>query len=358
MSGPNRSKTARSWLRYAPTWSCMTRPSSALMRASSMSMCPVNARASSAVAAPRRARAKIASASVGARGAVKAVSTPWSVAVAPIERKKPRRSSSADTSPAAVSDLAPDRGRKGIEPGPPAGCQQVDDAVRTERRAHVAGPAAPADRGVVRQRVGRVVGRAQRLDARALEDRARPVLGPAQLVVQLVVDRLGVGAAQRLANPEHDLQRVRQPDPGRCAPEQVKVVGERLPDPPLVRLRRRSGGSLVVARVGLAARVALVARVARADPQRLERDPLRVEHPEDVVVGDDEELGRRAERGVLVGEQARINVAVRADDRELRDRLVELARHASLPGVGREESIGRQEWRQRVHERPPDAPRW
>ena len=55
------------------------------------------------------------------------------------------------------------------------------------------------------------------------------------------------------------------------------------------------------------------------------------------MIGDDEQIGGRAEGRVLVGQQPRIDVAVRADEGQLRDRVVELPRDAPLPWVRGEE---------------------
>ena len=46
-----------------------------------------------------------------------------------------------------------------------------------------------------------------------------------------------------------------------------------------------------------------------------------MQHPEDVVVGDDEELGGVG-KGLILGEPARVRVAVGADDRQLGSDLV------------------------------------
>ena len=48
-----------------------------------------------------------------------------------------------------------------------------------------------------------------------------------------------------------------------------------------------------------------------ASEQRFQRDALRVQHARDVMVGDDEEVGGRAEGCVGVGEETRVNVTVR-----------------------------------------------
>ena len=52
--------------------------------------------------------------------------------------------------------------------------------------------------------------------------------------------------------------------------------------------------------------------IPRRHTQRLQRDALRIEHAEDIVVGDDEQLGGSPQRGVF-GKQARVDVPVRAD---------------------------------------------
>jgi hypothetical protein len=51
---------------------------------------------------------------------------------------------------------------------------------------------------------------------------------------------------------------------------------------------------------------------------------LRVEHPKHVVVRNDEKIGRRAEGSVLVRQELRIHVAVRAEDRQSRDGFIQL----------------------------------
>ena len=217
-------------------------------------------------------------------------------------------------------DLPADDGRERVEVGPPARRAEVDDPVGTERRAHVAGPARGADRGVEGERVGRVVGGAQRLDAKPLEQRARPEGRRCELGAELVVDCHGGVAAQPFGDTEHVTQLVSQPDAGRRAPEQVDVVRERLPGLPVVHVDGASVGS--------------------GHAEHLQRDTLGVQHPEDVVVGDDEQLGRRAERRVGVGEQPRIHMPVRAHDRQVRDPVVEIPGNASLRRVGGEEPVG------------------
>ena len=105
---------------------------------------------------------------------------------------------------------------------------------------------------------------------------------------------------------------------GRAA-EQRHVLGEAPPDAPRVGLDRRP--------------------VERRHAQRLERHALRVEHPRHVVIGDDEQRGRIRERRVL-GEDARIDVAVRTDEGQARGAAVELAGDVAHSRCGVEIAVG------------------
>ena len=154
-----------------------------------------------------------------------------------------------------------------------------------------------------RERIARVVRREERLDPEALEERARAIVRSSELVTQLVVDRASVRPAQRFLDSEHLTQFVREPHAGGCAAEEVDLIGEQLPDTPVVHW--------------------ITTTLDWRDTERLERQALGVEHPADVVVRDDEELSRRAERRGIVGEEARIHVAMRADDRQVSDALVQ-----------------------------------
>ena len=69
-SGPKRRNTSSLWLRSEPGCSCITSPSSTLMRAISISMCPVKAWASASVAHPLSARSKMIAAAESESSAV------------------------------------------------------------------------------------------------------------------------------------------------------------------------------------------------------------------------------------------------------------------------------------------------
>ncbi len=101
-----------------------------------------------------------------------------------------------------------------------------------------------------------------------------------------------------------------QPGTGWRPPEEIEVIGKELPDFAVIVLHR--------------------AAVNAGHAQRFQRDTLRVEHPEHVVVGDDEQLCGRPEGGVLVGKEFGIDVPVRADDRQIGHRFIQFPRDPAL----------------------------
>ncbi len=166
---------------------------------------------------------------------------------------------------------------------------------------------------MVAEIVERALRRRQRLDVESLEERARPELGPLQTDGYVIVSLVGVLGAQALAEAKDFREGVVEPEPGRRAAEQMKVLGETAPD---------------FARIGFD-RAAVDARHA----QVLETHALAVEHAMHVVVGNDEQPRRVGERRV-VRKPLRIRVAVRADDRQLGDRSVERAGDVARLAIG------------------------
>ena len=62
--------------------------------------------------------------------------------------------------------------------------------------------------------------------------------------------------------------------------------------------------------------------------QILQRDPLRMEHPEHIMIGGDEQLGRVGE-GFVFGKPARVGMAVGADDGQIAHLIIKRARQFS-----------------------------
>src|SRR5215218_456342 len=111
----------------------------------------------------------------------------------------------------------------------------------------------------------------------------------------MIVDPLRVLSRRSLGDAGVVDELLGEPEAGRGGAEEVEVLTEAVPDTPVVRL---DGGA-----------------VDRWHTQILHRDPLAVEHPEDVMVGDDKQLGRRPQGGTLVRKQRRGDVAVGPDYR-------------------------------------------
>ena len=87
-------------------------------------------------------------------------------------------------------------------------------------------------------------------------------------------------------------------------------------------------GSPNLARTDLRGRAVLLGYA-----ERVQGNPQTVEHPKDVVVGLDQELGCILEGGVG-GEPGRVRMAVRADDRQIGHLGIEAARDGANIGRG------------------------
>ena len=166
-------------------------------------------------------------------------------------------------------------------------------------------PAGLADHPVPAQVVERAVGRGDHLDAEALEQRARPEA------------RLGRGSCGD----------VRRRSRRRCRPTagslDAEDVLEGMVEPQARRRAAEAGGSS--RRTGARSARGSVSTgppSTRGTPRSASAHALGMQHAEDVVVGDDEEL-RRIGEGRVLGEPARVGVAVGADDRQRRDGRVE-----------------------------------
>src|SRR5215218_1987474 len=133
------------------------------------------------------------------------------------------------------------------------------------------------------QGVRRRVRRTEDLDVEGGEQRARRVLRARQSLLEVVVDPLRVLPRGFLRDAKQVDELVGEPESRRGGAKEVEVFTEALPDPPVVLLY----GSTV----------------DRGHPEVLHRYPLAVEHPEDVVVRDDKQLGRSTEGGIRVPQQ-------------------------------------------------------
>src|SRR5439155_9126357 len=168
--------------------------------------------------------------------------------------------------------------------GGPAGSGDLEHRIGAEAGDDPSLPPGLADGAVVLEAIaGRVRG-GEDLDAEPLEQRPRPELGGSEFLRDFVVDPRPRLARQPVAHAEHLVQLVIEPGAGGRAPEQVVVVCEPLPH---------------LARIGLDGR-----SIPARRPQRLERDAARVQQPQDVVVGLDDQrrgLGKGSSRARIWG---------------------------------------------------------
>lgn len=142
--------------------------------------------------------------------------------------------------------------------------------------------------------VERALRRGQGFDVESLKECARPKFLALQAGGDVIIGRVGVPGAEALMEAEDFGEGVVEPEPGRRAAEQVKVLGEPAPD---------------FSRIGLD-RAAVAPRHAKV----LEAHALTVKHTMHIVVGNDEQP-RRVGEGRVVREPLRVSMAVRAEDR-------------------------------------------
>ncbi|OLT51354.1 hypothetical protein BJF88_14955 [Cellulosimicrobium sp. CUA-896] len=184
----------------------------------------------------------------------------------------------------------------------------MQERVGAERGHDALVPAVGGQACVVRERGLRGVGRREDLQPEALEQRARPVLGPGEAVDQVVVQQVGRLGGRRDGRVEHLHQRVLEPVARRRPAVQAPSGAEAAPDLPGVGLGRRR--AVRRARQGGDAEAVDAADARGA----VRRGALRDEHAHEVVVGRDEQLRGIAERGV-VREERGVDVPVHGDDR-------------------------------------------
>ena len=171
------------------------------------------------------------------------------------------------------------------------------------------------------QVVERALGGGDRLDAEALEQRAGPELRPGEAVGDVVVD--GVGG--------------RRPTGASSRPKTFsKVWSSHIR---LTACRGAGDSSRRSAARSCARRSRSAPPSTRGHAEIGQRHALRAEHAEDVVVGGDEQLGGVG-KGRVLGEPARVGVAVRAEDRQAGDLGVERAGDAARRGVGGKQAVG------------------
>src|SRR5580700_6289320 len=172
---------------------------------------------------------------------------------------------------------------------------------------------------MVRERIEGRLRRGENFDVESLEERAGAKLRTRQTLRDVVVDSVGRLRRQALAYAEDALEGMGKPQPRRRTSEEVPVRRQDVPD---------------LARVGLD-RTAVEA----PDTERFERDTLAVEHPEDVMVRNDEKR-RGVRKWLIAREPCGVGVTVRTDDRQPGDFGIEAARYGANRRLRRKQAIG------------------
>src|SRR6185437_11185353 len=198
---------------------------------------------------------------------------------------------------------------------------RIDDGIGAIGGDDAASPAAVADRLMMEKRIERRFGRRDHLDAEALEQRARTIRIFAKACADPVEIPIGAIRGQALVDAEDRVERMVEPQPRRRAAKERVVRSEQPPDRACIVRRAYRG----------------IVRWRYA--KQLERDALAVQHPENVVIGNDEERRRIRERRV-VGVPLRIGVSMGTDDRQVAHGVIKRSREPSRGRIGGKEAIG------------------
>ena len=199
----------------------------------------------------------------------------------------------------------------------PAALGSLEITIRAKRRDHPTRPGRVGRQARVRREVvTRVVGRGEHGDVEAGEQRPWPIGVLGQQPGEVVVD--GVGAVGR--RPDCEAEDIGElglkPVPHRGGAEDMPVRAEQTP--------------------GLAC--GLLTERSLPDPQRVQRNPGRMQQPGHVVVGGHEQLSGVPERHV-VQQDRRVHVTVRGDDRQILHTLVEPAGDVTDRGFHGQEPV-------------------
>ena len=199
----------------------------------------------------------------------------------------------------------------------------VNDLVRTKSRVYAPVPVRFLDRLVVFESIGGCVGSSQRLHPKLFVQLAGRKFRGGQPFGYLVVDSLGVRRSQLFGNAKEIVKLIPQPQSGGRTLKQVIVFGKGLPDFTVIRF---DGAGILP----------FIHRHALG----FKGNSLRVEHPKDIVIRDQEQLCRGFEMVRSISEKQRVHMAVRADQRQVGYAVEQGARHSPLFPAAAEISIG------------------
>ena len=290
----------------------MTRPSSRLIRTISVSICPRKSSASSALSSPCRALANRLPAGggieIGRHGAGVAVVGGG----APISLKNRRRAARALRYPSQEPVSSPVISPRRATFSRKARKLRIDHQIGPEGGDDPSLPAGGGDLPVVFEGIEGGIRRGDHLDVEAFKEGAGPELRPGQGLRDPVVEFIRIGRIEPLIDAEEEIEDMLEPHPGGRSPEEVVMLGEKTPDLPGIAFDRTA--------------------VDPGNPEFFERDALAVEHPEQVMIRDQEQLGGIG-KGDIVRIPPGIGVPVGADDGQILDLAVQTAGDPPLGGI-------------------------
>ena len=208
--------------------------------------------------------------------------------------------------------------RQAIEPGTKAWPVWIDDQVGPVGGNDPPGPPRGANGFVPAEVVKRAVGGGDDLEIEALVERARPVAGLGETFRDVVIGGIGGLGGQGFGEAKQRLERDIEPQLRGGAAKEIIVLREAPPDGAAIGFDRPS--------------------IAAGHAQIREIDALAHEHAGDVMVRNHEQL-RGVREWQVLGIPAGVGVPVRADDRQVADRLEEFARNRPGRGVGGEQAV-------------------
>ena len=203
--------------------------------------------------------------------------------------------------------------------GSPPDMVDVRESIGPKRRHDAVLAKSGAQRRMVLERGGRSVGRRNQFDAEPVEQCERSEVGLGQAGADQVVTLVGGLGRQSDVEVEQLGELMLEPVPTRGPAKEVPVCTQPTPDRASVPL--------------------VLAPVERRHAEVLQTDPLRHEHPSDVVVRHDEQRSRIDERRVA-GEELGLDMSVHADQRQRGRLFVDAPCNRAHGFTGRQGAVG------------------
>jgi hypothetical protein len=160
----------------------------------------------------------------------------------------------------------------------------------------------------------------EHFDVESFEQSSRAKFGRRKLRSDLIVDLLSGIAIQLQLDIEYLLKLVSQPGAGWCGAKQVEVLAEYLPNSAMIRFNDCS--------------------VLGNDPESFQGYALRVQHSENVVIWNQEQVSGSSKVVIGIREHSGVYVAMRTDERQSCNPVIEIAGNRFLFRIRIEIPVG------------------